>query len=424
MSLRLFLVCCLCVIAGCSSTDSQSSRPLQVKVFDWQGKAVPNATIVLGNQTGAVEAVSATDYRGETSFDSVPANATVAAAIKCTSSPSDRTYHYLDITYGVNGPAVALTLTNCEESDQWVNVAITETVPGITSRAATIGGITYGGSSAKIHFNSAQQSDGTISVLATGYDEMDTIIGYGFALDRPAVIGSTIDVVIDRTNPLRQTHRFAAVPSTTIGYTFSASLIRKHSYTWLPLNFSSGTAPLPATVDTYSFDGFADTHRFGCDLVLDADGDGTADATVGVSRSQRTPSGQVFDFSPAPLVPGNITFNPGAAGRPVISWSNNDPRSTVQTLTFDHRETEPQKRTFYYTLTVPASVASLVFPELPEELAAFRIGTYSGLSLTTMKFDGTVSYDRYLEAFFDNAGFFSDAEGLGSHSYAGISRVP
>ena len=83
--LRLFIVFCLCVIAGCA-TDSQPARPLQVKVIDWQGKAVANATIIVGNQTGSVEAVSATDYRGETNFDLVPANATVTGAIKCPSS--------------------------------------------------------------------------------------------------------------------------------------------------------------------------------------------------------------------------------------------------------------------------------------------------------------------------------------------------
>jgi hypothetical protein len=35
-----------------------------------------------------------------------------------------------------------------------------------------------------------------------------------------------------------------------------------------------------------------------------------------------------------------------------------------------------------------------------------------------------VSYDNYLKAYFEQAGFFSDAEALSSHSHARISRVP
>jgi hypothetical protein len=423
IKLRLFIVCCLCVIAGCA-TDTQPGRPLQVRVVDWQGKAVANATVVIGNQAGFMEAVSSTNYQGETYFDSVPENATVTAAVKCTISSINRTYYYLDISYGVNVPAVALTLAMCEESSPWVNVEVTATVPGVTSLAATIGGITYYGPGSKIYFNSAQQSDGNISVLATGYDGADNITGYGFALDRPAISGSTINVVVDRTDPIRHTHRFAAVPSNTLAYFVSASLLRKHAATSLPLNFVLGTAPLPATVDTYSFAGFSDTHQFGCDLELDADGDGKTDATVGVSRSLRTPADQVFDFSPVPLVPRDLAFSPGAVGRPVISWSNNDPLSTLQSLTLTHEETVPQRRSFLYTMTAPATVTSVVLPELPEELAAFRIGAYRGLSIITMKFDQTVSYDNYLTAFFDNAGFFSDAEGLNSYSYARMARVP
>ncbi len=132
-SMRLFIVFCLCVIAGCS-TDSQPASPLQVKVVDWLGKAVANATVVVGNQAGAMEAVSSTDDRGETEFNSVPANATVTAAIKCISSSSNRTYYYLDISYGVNVQAIVLTLVNCADSEQLVNVAVTETVAGIISR--------------------------------------------------------------------------------------------------------------------------------------------------------------------------------------------------------------------------------------------------------------------------------------------------
>ena len=123
---------------------------------------------------------------------------------------------------------------------------------------------------------------------------------------------------------------------------------------------------MPPTVTTYSSGSFADSHQFGASVDLDRDGDGNVDATVGVIRFLRNAADQLFDFGLTPLVPGDLTFDPGEAGRPVISWSNNDSRSTAQALTFSHRSNTPQRISFYYTMTVPASATGLVFPELPD----------------------------------------------------------
>jgi hypothetical protein len=53
-------------------------------------------------------------------------------------------------------------------------------------------------------------------------------------------------------------------------------------------------------------------------------------------RFLRTGTDQIFAFGLTPRVPGDLTFDPGEAGRPVISWSNNDFRSTAHGLTLSH----------------------------------------------------------------------------------------
>jgi hypothetical protein len=75
-------------------------------------------------------------------------------------------------------------------------------------------------------------------------------------------------------------------------------------------------------------------------------------------------------------------------------------------------------------MTVPASSTSLIFPELPDVLAAFRPEAYSDLSLVTTKFDKPAGYDDYLKAAADYTGRFTEAEGLSSYSYSSISRLP
>ena len=75
-------------------------------------------------------------------------------------------------------------------------------------------------------------------------------------------------------------------------------------------------------------------------------------------------------------------------------------------------------------MTVPASYTGVIFPELPDMLAAFRPGAYSNLSLETVKFDGPTSYNDYLKAIANYNGRFYEAGALSSYSYARISRLP
>jgi hypothetical protein len=395
---------------------------MYVKVIDGQGKALENATVVMGNQAGEMASFLSTDAAGEAYFDAAPSNATVTAAFSCDSPYSDSTYHYVDIASGVNVSAVTLTLGTCDQSVQQVNINVTDQVAGITSSEVTLGPITYSGPTATMYIYELQD-DGNISVFASGFDDAGNIKGYGFALDQPAVDGSLIEVSIDRTDLMQNTHFFGNAPSNTVSYYAVAALLRKHSSTNLSFNFISGTAPVPASMTTYSTAGFADNNMFAAAVSIDQDGDGNADADIGLTRYLKNVSDQYFDFSPAPLVPGNLTFSPGEAGRPIIYWSNNDSSSTMQKLTLRYSSTSPE-RIFFYYITVPATAGGIVFPELPVTLAAFRPGAYSNLALETVKFEGSTSYDDYLKAIDNNNGRFYEEAALSSYHYTRISRVP
>lgn len=420
--IRLFVIFCIFVIAACG-TSSPTANQMYVKVVDGQGNGIANATVVIGNQAGQLEASLSTNNLGEAYFDAVPPNATVTAAFSCYDSSADKTYYYVDIAYGVNISAVALTLGTCDQNTYSVTINVTDEVAGITSRGVTIGPITYYGSIVTMDVYELQD-DGNISVFATGYDDEDNIKGYGFALDQPVVDGSVIAVAIDRTDIVRHNHHFSNVPLNAVSYYSYASLLRKHAVTNLPFNFAMGTTPLPVTVTTYSASSFSDNNMFGAAVNLDQNSDGNTDANVGLIRYLRNASDQFFDFNLAPVVPANLTFTPDAAGRPIISWSNNDPESTMQKIAFRYSTTVPQKTSSYYTITVPSSAASLVFPELPDILTDFRPEAYINLSVDLMKFDTPTSYDDYLKAVAYYNGRFYEADGLSSYGYARITRLP
>lgn len=127
------------------------------------------------------------------------------------------------------------------------------------------------------------------------------------------------------------------MPTTALSYYAFAALIRKHALSFLPFNSTDGQAPIPATVTTYSVPNFSDYTMYGVSLMLDQDKGTTSDAEVGFFRYRHNASVQVFDFSSTPVAPGALTYDQGSTDRPVISWSNKDPLSTVKTLTLNYR---------------------------------------------------------------------------------------
>ncbi len=424
-----FTVLFIFVISACSSNDEQPDQYTHVRVIDENGGGIASATVVVANQAGQIGAVSSTDNNGYAYFDFALPDSTVTAALSCYYTPSDRTYYMMNVVYGVNVPEVVLTLGNCEEYTQQIDINTTAVVPGVIDGDVTLGPISYGpisyGETGRETMDVYElQDDGNISVFATGYDNAGDVIGYGFALDQPAIDGSVINVAIDRTDLDQYTHVFRNAPEDIISYYYSASLIRKHADTNLPINFNWGMAPLPAAITTYSTSSYADNNMLGVSVNVDQDGDGNGDADIGFTRYLQDPSGQVFDFSSAPAIPDNLVFDPRIDGRAQISWQDNDPGATVQEIMMTHTANSPQRVYFSYRMTVPASTHTVLFPELPDSLAAFRPVTYSNLSLQTMKFDRPVSYDRFLEDFAYYNGRFYEEEELNSYSFASISRVP
>lgn len=409
-------------MSGCS--DNHWQGPRRVKVIDGEGAGIANASVVIGNQAGLMEAYLTTDNLGEAEYYALPENATITATRGCYSPLRAWTYFFVNTTYQVNSPDLTVTLEACPASDsRQVAVTVTNTLAEVTATDITLGAITYSGPEATLDVESGLQDDGTVSVFASGYDEAGTIRGYGFALDQPAVAGSRIAVTLNRTDLSRHTHQLLNVPADAISYYAYASLLRRHGVTNLPCNFTYDAAPLPATVTTYAADSFSDNNQLGATVMLDRDHDGAPDANVGLLRYLPHASPQLFDFNATPAAPEALAYTPGAHGRPTLSWSHGDPRATVNTLTFSYRPPAPARSSSYYTLTAPGSATSLLFPELPDELAAFRPRGYANLSLQSLLFPGQISYVEYLEASNRHRGRFYEAEGLASYGYAAISRV-
>ena len=413
----------LLFLSACSGTD-QGTQTMKVKVIDGQGQAMANVAVVIGTEAGTLTSWRTTNIFGEVYVTAPPPNATVTAARSCYSTAGTRTYYYLDTTYRANAPAVTLTLGTCVQDSRELTMHATDALAGIAFDEITLGALTYGGPDAVMGTDYALQDDGAISVVATGYDAGGGILGYGVALDRPAVDGSTVEVAIDRTELLQHTHTFAHVPSNVLSYFAFCSLIRKHAPTNLPYNFLYDVAPLPATVTTYSTGDFSDNFLFGASVTLDRDSDGTADAEVGLQRYLSRAAGQVFDFGEAPAIPTALAYQQGTSGRPTISWSAVPSLSTVQQLTLSYRTNLPERVSFSHRFSVPASATSLVFPELPDTLSVFRPAAYDTLALVTTKFASQSSYDHYLDAVANYNGRFYDAAGLNSYAYTSISRQP
>lgn len=413
------LVVSLCLLVSAACADHGADR-LQVTVVDGSGTRVAYATVVLGDQNGTLQEVHTTSDSGATAFGAPPPNATVTATYSCFAN--NRTYYSVDIAYGVNVAAVTLNVSTCSELNQSVAVSLVNQVAGATDYDITLGPITYSTATGRTMDVYELQDDGTISVLASGYDASGALIGYGLALDQP--VAGPIAVTIDQTDQVQQTHQFANPPANIASYAVFASLYRKHAATNPPFNFAWGAAPLPASVTTYAIDRLADQYLFGASVMLDQDNDGSAEATVGISRYQRTASAQLFDFALAPAIPKNLAFTPQANGRPLFSWTDADSAATTQTLTLWHSSATPQRTALSCTMTAPPRTTILVFPELPAELAAFRPTAFASLALQTVKFDLPTSYAGYLQALAANSGRFYEAAGLSSYTFSTIALQP
>lgn len=422
---HLLFVFCLVLIAACTSSSSSSNSRLSVRVVDDQGRALTNVAVVMGGPDGALVYYGSTDLQGLTSFDSPPADAVLTAAYSCVSGTS--TFYSVNVVYGVNVPGVTLVVHTCEQMiERNVNFNVTNAVPGSTQSDVTVGPLTYGGTQPSFDIAAGIQSDGNFSAFATAYDDSGGIMGYGFALDQPAVAGSTVNMTINRTDFARHTHQFTNVPPAAINHYAYTSLMRKRAQTNLGYNFIWSPGPPPASADSYSFTGFADNNLLAAAVSLPGGQDATHryENEAGLIRYLKTVSNQTFDFSQIPALPTGLTYIQAAPGRPVISWTNNEPSPALHIIDFDYGSVVPQRVFCQYSITVPPGTNTITFPVLPDALAACRPGGYTNLSLQTMKFDASITYGDYLIVFDFYSGAFWEVNGLNRYGYARLTRSP
>lgn len=426
---RCLMLCAISVmfiamsLSGCG--DDGNPGLLRVKVVNEGGKPIADATVVLGNPDGSMTTFGTTDATGIIRFQNPPTNATVTAALDCQAYST--AYHFLSGAYDVNIPDVTLTLSECTDESHFgtLNVNVTDGLSGIDSRDVTIGGLTLGGSSHSFLlyvYPSAFQSDGKISVVAVGYDADDNPVGYGLLLDQTFYNESTVDVTIDKTDLGEIEYLMQNIPQSAMGYSFTNPIKRKDAYSYV--FHSWGEAPVPSSVNIPYILDFGESYKFNALLRVDSDGDGTIDSEIGMQKKSLTQSSQVFDFSKTPLIPSNLTFSMTKPDCPTISWSGSDASSQFIKISLFSYITSPDKSYFSYSFILPPSRTSIIFPELPETLAAFRPTGYQNLYITANKYDIYSGYDDYLTKtdMYYSGMYEEPSESVFTYSETGISN--
>lgn len=381
--------------SGCS--DDGSSGSLRVRVVTGDGKAIADATVVLGNSDGSMVTFGTTDAAGIIRFKNPPCNATVTAALNCQAYSTD--YYFLAAAYDINIRDVTLTLSECTEGSDYgtLNVNVTDGLSGIVWREVTVGGLTYGSGSHSFSLYVGPyffQSDGKISVVAVGYDEDDNPIGYGLLLDQTFYDGNTVDVTIDKTDIGQIEYLIQNIPESVMGYVLLNPITRKDSDSYV---FSiRGNPPVPSSVNIPCISGFGESYKFIALLRIDRDGDETRDAEIVMQKKSLTQSSQVFDFSKSPLIPDNLAFSMTKPDCPTISWSGSDISSQLIKIYLSPYIDSASKAYFSYLFSLPPSRTSIVFPELPDTIAAFRPDGYQDLDISTYNYDIYSGYDDYL----------------------------
>jgi len=411
---------------GCGS-DDDTDNLLRVRVVNQKDKRILNATVVLGNPDGSMVTFGTTDAIGIISFRNPPSNATVTAAIDSQIQRSSYVNYSVVAEYDVNISAVTLKLFDYSDDSQYgtLNVNVTDGLSGIDNRAVSVGGLTLGGTSHSFSLyvdSSAFQSNGKISVVAVGYDEDDSPVGYGLLLDQIFSDELTVDVTINKTGFGKIEYLLENIPESAIRYVLMNPITRKEADTYI--FYVSGETPGPQSVSIPYILDFGESYKFISLLSIDRDGDGTSDSEIWMERKSLTQSDQVFDFGNAPEMPSDLTFSMEKPGCPTISWTGSDISSQFIQVNFSSFITSPARAYFSYSLILPPSRTSIVFPELPETLAAFRPNGYQNLNISTYDYDIYSGYDDYLRKtdMYYSGTYKEPAESAFAVSETGISK--
>ncbi len=395
------------IMSGCKSSSSgNEGAPAIVTVTDYSGIRVPNATVVLGYNNGAMKTYGMTDADGQITFDNAPADATITAATTCLRSGSTTTTYSINVQFDVNGSAV-LSLDNCSSTGLSIpshmgsssplgiaTINILNTPSEVTQNQIAIGHYIYlslGGVITKqtVTITDANlDNDGTFSIIVTGKDAHYNSIAYGVLLDQTFTDGMTVDIQMEPMSFVL--YQISNLPTTAVTLNIAMMMNRtgKQGF-WSNQSYSLLSAPSSTSIEVPYIPGFGDGVSYQIDVDLDQDHDGVADSRQGLClrSSASPPSNQTFDLGKALSAP-SVTVTDSDTATPTLSWSGVDPAATSIYISASMRSSTTN---WYLSLgNLMRSRTSIRYPELPDSLAPFRPTKADYFSVYTFASEGSV----------------------------------
>ncbi len=401
------------------ATATTGAAAIRVRVVDEITDAViTGATVVLGDRTGALVTTGTTDTNGEYTFTDPPANATVTAAV---SGPyvwnASRTRYRLETNYDVNMPEITLAVEKPSQLLSIDRVTVNVSVdPGITN----VVGWKYYPNGEWEHvvtdnplplaiMESDVQKDGNISIILVGVDANGTPVAYGALLDQPqTIVGTTVDITIDKTTIDTATVDLQNVPAAALALITEMDITRSgvNKAEWLSTDYQ----PIPSSI-VHVVPNYGDWFESTIGVFVDRNSDSAIDGAYGMIRLTKTFADQVmtvdFTASRYPPIASDTTIMDKGTARPSISWLGTDETSDQLEIEIDYGNVwdanDPNTADYRYDLVVPPTRTSIVFPELPDGLDAFRPTWTSqpefGFGLNNMDIDLAAGYNDLLTLF-------------------------
>lgn len=391
-----FLAATIAVFAAaCGGSGAPGGEPpnittvLRVRVVDENNYVkLTGITVVLGDNTGAVVTTGTTDSNGEVTFTNPPSSATVTAVNNFTSIGT--TYHHLSAYYEVNVSAVTLKLGNAPSGiSGTAAINVTNSLAGAASWSVIPGGnIGTGSTNVTANISPADiQSDGKVSFAALGYDVGGNLIGYGVSLDQTFSNGMTQNISLNQTDLTPVSYTLTNYPATAASLETYVDVARKgiNGYE----DFSNPTAGVfPGSVNLHVMPNYGDSYRYQAYM----NQNGIAEPYCLFENGSATLSAQSFDFSQCPTTPFSLSITNAGTVRPTMSWAGSDPASDVAGISVY----QGGSAVYSYSLTAPTTKTSVVFPELPDSLAAFRPVLINGFDIYNGDLSVAAGYNDYL----------------------------
>lgn len=386
-------------IEACESTPpvvDTTPATLRVKVInDIDRSPISGATVVLGDSTGAMISYSTTDGNGEITFTDPPANATVTAAL--SSDNGTETFYSLKTLYDVNISEVAINLDKASPSLGTVNVNITNTIGA--DYWEVYGGDEYMVGDATdnpVAVNIGQpniQSGGKVSFAAVGYDAGGNPIGYGTLTDQSFTDGMPVNIDINKTDLSTASFNISNIPLTAESFDGEVDMSRDGAVYIDPF-WKNVLALVPANVTTHAIPGYGDLFRYDAWINM-------PDSAYHFLKDSATLGDQNIDWGTFPAIPSDLAIDNSGAARPTLSWNGSDPNADSVRLWVTY---DTSSSSYRYSIEAPTTRISIVFPELPGDLAQFRPTWIDYFEAGNIETDIASGYDDSLVKYGQYAG--------------------